>query len=57
MSELNYNPLNMNEYAEHCMKEIEDLEEDDNKEDGIGVREPRRPIKPSDKDSIALDIT
>lgn len=30
------------------------LDEDEDKEGGIGVREPRKPIKPSDKDSIAI---
>lgn len=49
------------EFSYHLARARRRLEqeekEDEDKEGGVGVREPREPIKPSDKDSISLEIT
>lgn len=37
-------------------RERQEQDEQD-KEGGVGVREPRKPIKPSDKDSISLSLS
>jgi hypothetical protein len=44
------------EQYEEEYKNIESELDDEGKEGGVGVREPRKPIKPSDKDSVAISL-